>query len=400
MIMMERSIYLDNSATTYTDPEVLAEMLPYFGGVYGNASSQHFFGRDALKAVDTAREQVAKAIGCKPSEVYFTSGGTESDNWAIKGIAHAHSDKGRHIITSVIEHPAVRNTCKALEKEGFEVTYLPVDNEGFISLQDLENAIRKDTILITIMYANNEMGAVQPIKEIGEIAKKHSVAFHTDAVQAVGNLPIDVVKDKIDLLSMSGHKFYGPKGVGVLYKRNGLKIARFMDGGEQERNLRASTINTPAIVGIGKAIELAVANMEKNNAHIAKLRDYFVAQALEKIDDIYYNGPKDTSKRLPSNANFSFEYIEGESILMRLDMAGIAVSSGSACSSGSLEPSYVLLSIGVPIEVAHGSIRFSFGKNNTMEEVDYTVEELVKTVKVLRELSPLVKVIKGEDKYV
>ncbi|MDE5549221.1 MAG: aminotransferase class V-fold PLP-dependent enzyme, partial [Clostridia bacterium] len=316
-MMMERSIYLDNSATTYTDPEVLAEMLPYFGGVYGNASSQHFFGRDALKAVDTAREKVAKAIGCKPSEVYFTSGGTESDNWAIKGIAHAHSDKGRHIITSVIEHPAVRNTCKALEKEGFEVTYLPVDNEGFISLQDLENAIRKDTILITIMYANNEMGAVQPIKEIGEIAKKHSVVFHTDAVQAVGNLPIDVVKDKIDLLSMSGHKFYGPKGVGVLYKRNGLKIARFMDGGEQERNLRASTINTPAIVGIGKAIELAVANMEKNNAHIAKLRDYFVSQVLEKIDDIYYNGPKDTSKRLPSNANFSFEYIEGESILMR-----------------------------------------------------------------------------------
>lgn len=398
--MQSRSIYLDNSATTYTDPEVLAEMLPYFGQVYGNASSQHFYGRDALKAVDNAREQIAKAIGCKPSEIYFTSGGTESDNWAIKGIARAHADKGRHIITSVIEHPAVIKTCNALEKEGFEVTYLPVDSEGIISIDALEKAIRKDTTLISIMYANNEMGAIQPIREIGEIAKKYSVIFHTDAVQAVGNLPIDVAANNIDLLSMSGHKFYGPKGVGVLYKRNGLKIARFMDGGEQERNLRASTINTPAIVGIGKAIELAVRNMSENNKHIASLRDYFVSQVLDKIEDIYFNGPKDMTKRLPSNANFSFEYIEGESILMRLDMAGIAVSSGSACSSGSLEPSYVLLSIGVPIEVAHGSIRFSFGKNNTKEEVDYTVEQLVNTVKALRELSPLVKMIKGEEKYV
>lgn len=397
---MQRSIYLDNSATTYTDPEVLEEMLPYFTQEYGNASSQHFFGREALKAVDKARERVAKAIGCKPSEVYFTSGGTESDNWAIKGIAHAHSDKGRHIITSVIEHPAVIKTCNALEKEGFEVTYLPVDGEGFISLDALENAIRKDTVLISIMTANNEMGAIQPISEIGAIAKRHGVYFHTDAVQAIGNVPIDVVKDNIDLLSMSGHKFYGPKGVGVLYKRNGLKIGRFMDGGEQERNLRASTINTPAIVGMGKAIEMAVENMSKNNAHIASLRDRFVAQVLDKIDSIYYNGPKDTSKRLPSNANFSFEYIEGESILMHLDMAGIAVSSGSACSSGSLEPSYVLLSIGVPIEVAHGSIRFSFGKNNTQDEVDYTVDVLVETVRKLREMSPLFKVFKGEDKYV
>lgn len=397
---MQRSIYLDNSATTYTDPEVLEEMLPYFTQEYGNASSQHFFGREALKAVDKARERVAKAIGCKPSEVYFTSGGTESDNWAIKGIAHAHSDKGRHIITSVIEHPAVIKTCNALEKEGFEVTYLPVDGEGFISLDALENAIRKDTVLISIMTANNEMGAIQPISEIGAIAKRHGVYFHTDSVQAIGNVPIDVVKDNVDLLSMSGHKFYGPKGVGVLYKRNGLKIGRFMDGGEQERNLRASTINTPAIVGMGKAIEMAVENMSKNNAHIASLRDRFVAQVLDKIDSIYYNGPKDTLKRLPSNANFSFEYIEGESILMHLDMAGIAVSSGSACSSGSLEPSYVLLSIGVPIEVAHGSIRFSFGKNNTEDEVDYTVDALVETVRKLREMSPLFKVIKGEDKYV
>ncbi|MDE7070891.1 MAG: cysteine desulfurase NifS [Clostridia bacterium] len=385
----DRCIYLDNSATTYTDPRVIEEMLPYFGQVYGNASSQHFMGRQALKAVDEARAKIAKAIGAKPSEIYFTSGGTESDNWAIKGIAHAKADKGKHIITSCIEHPAVMKTCESLQKQGFEITYLPVNNEGIINLDDLQNAIKEDTILITIMTANNEMGAIQPFKEVGAIAKSKGIVFHTDAVQAIGNVPIDVVKDNIDLLSMSGHKFYGPKGIGVLYKRNGLKIERFMDGGEQERNLRASTINTPAIVGMGKAIEIAVEDMAKNNAHISEIRDYFVKEVIANIDDIYYNGPKDNSKRLPSNANFSFKYIEGESILMRLDMAGIAVSSGSACSSGSLEPSYVLLSIGVPIEVAHGSIRFSFGKNNTLEEAKYTVEKLVQTVDVLRKMSPL-----------
>ncbi|MDE5755537.1 MAG: cysteine desulfurase NifS [Clostridia bacterium] len=385
----DRCIYLDNSATTYTDPRVLEEMLPYFGQVFGNASSQHFLGREALKAVDEARAKVAKAIGAKPSEIYFTSGGTESDNWAIKGIAMARADKGKHIITSCIEHPAVMKTCESLEKQGFEITYLPVDNEGIISLDDLQKAIREDTILISIMTANNEMGAIQPFAEIGAIAKSKGIVFHTDAVQAVGNVPIDVVKDNIDLLSMSGHKFYGPKGVGVLYKRNGLKIGRFMDGGEQERNLRASTINTPAIVGMGKAIEIAVEDLQKNNKHISEIRDYFVKEVIENIDEIYYNGPKDNSKRLPSNANFSFKYIEGESILMHLDMAGIAVSSGSACSSGSLEPSYVLLSIGVPIEVAHGSIRFSFGKNNTLEEAKYTVEKLVQTVETLRKMSPL-----------
>lgn len=395
-----KSIYLDNSATTYTDSEVLKEMLPYFGEIYGNASSQHFFGRDALKAVDKARQQVAKAIGCNPNEIYFTSGGTESDNWAIKGMALAHQDKGKHIITSCIEHPAVIKTCKALEKQGFEVTYLKVDNEGFISLDELEKAIRKDTILISIMTANNEVGTLQPIRQIGEIAHKHGVVFHTDAVQAVGNVPINVVEDNIDMLSMSGHKFYGPKGVGVLYKRNGLRIGRFMDGGEQERNMRASTINTPAIVGLGKAIEMAVENMQKNNEHIRQVRDYFVKEVQSRISDIYFNGPKDMSKRLSGNANFSFEFIEGESILMLLDMAGIAVSSGSACSSGSLEPSYVLLSIGVPIEVAHGTIRFSFGKSNTMEEAKYTVEKLVETVNRLREMSPLFKTVKGEEKYV
>ncbi len=385
----DKFIYLDNSATTYTDPRVIEDMLPYFGEIYGNASSQHFMGRKALKAVDEARSKIAKAIGAKPSEIYFTSGGTESDNWAIKGIAQSKADKGKHIITSCIEHPAVMKTCESLQKQGYEVTYLPVDNEGIISLDDLQNAIREDTILISIMTANNEMGAIQPFREIGAIAKSRGIVFHTDAVQAVGNVPIDVVKDNIDLLSMSGHKFYGPKGVGVLYKRNGLKIGRFMDGGEQERNLRASTINTPAIVGMGRAIEIAVEDMKKNNAHISEIRDYFVKEVIANIDEIYYNGPKDNAKRLPSNANFSFKYIEGESILMHLDMAGIAVSSGSACSSGSLEPSYVLLSIGVPIEVAHGSIRFSFGKNNTIEEAKYTVEKLVKTVEILRKMSPL-----------
>ena len=395
-----KEIYLDHSATTYTDPIVLQEMLPYFTEVFGNASSQHKAGRESLKAVDVARERIAKAIGCLPSEVYFTSGGSESDNWAIKGMAEMHKDKGNHIITTKIEHPAVIQTCKALEKQGFEVTYLDVDSEGIISTKQLEDAITEHTILISVMFANNEMGAIQPIAEIGEIAKKHKIAFHTDAVQAVGNVPIDVKAMNIDMLSMSGHKFYGPKGVGVLYKRNGLRIGKFMDGGEQERNMRAGTINTPAIVGMGKAIELAVEGMQANNEHIAKLRDYFVSQVLEKIPHIYFNGPKDMSKRLANNASFSFEYVEGESILMRLDMQGIRVSSGSACSSGSLEPSYVMLSIGVPIEIAHGTIRFSFGKSNTMEQTQYVIDQLVSIIDNLRDMSPLFKEIKGEKIYV
>lgn len=397
---MERRIYLDNSATTYTDKEVLQKMLPYFSEVYGNGSSQHFFGREALVAIDEAREKVAKAIGAKPTEIYFTSGGTESDNWAIKGAAHALREKGNHIITTAIEHPAVIKTCQALEKEGFEVTYLPVDSEGFVTAEQVEKAITDKTILISVMTANNEIGTIEPIREIGAVAKAHKILFHTDAVQAVGNVPIDVVKDNIDMLSISAHKFYGPKGVGVLYKRNGVKIGRFMDGGEQERNMRASTLNTPGIVGLGAAIEIAVRDMEKNNKHVAELRDYFVKELLANVKDIKYNGPVDTSRRLPSNANFSFEYIEGESILMSLDLEGIAVSSGSACSSGSLEPSYVLLSVGVPIELAHGSIRFSFGKNNTMEEVKYTLEKLYAIVARLREMSPLFKEFKGEQKYV
>lgn len=397
---MERRIYLDNSATTYTDKEVLEKMLPYFSEVYGNGSSQHFFGRDALVAIDEAREKVAKAIGARPTEIYFTSGGTESDNWAIKGAAHALKAKGNHIITTVIEHPAVIQTCKSLEREGFEVTYLPVDEEGFVTAEQVEKAITDKTVLISVMTANNEVGTIEPIREIGAVAKAHKILFHTDAVQAVGNVPIDVVKDNIDMLSMSAHKFYGPKGIGVLYKRNGVRIERFMDGGEQERNMRASTLNTPGIVGIGAAIEKAVADMEKNNAHVAKLRDRFVGEVMKNIPDVRFNGTKDMNRRLASNANFSFEYIEGESILMSLDLAGIAVSSGSACSSGSLEPSYVLLSLGVPIELAHGSIRFSFGKSNTEEEVEYTLKKLYEVVARLREMSPLFKKFEGEQKYV
>ena len=291
-------------------------------------------------------------------------------------------------------------TCKKLEKEGFKVTYLPVTEEGFVTAKQVEEAITDKTILISVMSANNEVGTIEPIREIGAVAKVHKILFHTDAVQAVGNVPIDVVKDNIDILSMSAHKFYGPKGVGVLYKRNGVKIERFMDGGEQERNMRASTLNTPGIVGMGYAIEKAVRDMEKNNAHIASLRDYFVKKVIANISDVRYNGTEDTSRRLASNANFSFEYIEGESILMSLDLAGIAVSSGSACSSGSLEPSYVLLSLGVPIELAHGSIRFSFGKDNTMEETEYTLKKLYEVVARLREMSPLFKKFEGEQKYV
>lgn len=392
-------VYLDHSATTYTDKEVLNEMMPYFTEIYGNGSSQHSFGRDAITAIDRARETIAKCINAKASEIYFTSGGTESDNWAIKGTAYSHKDKGNHIISSKIEHPAAIQSLKSLEKEGFEVTYLDVSKEGIIDINQLESAITDKTILITIMMANNEMGAIQPIAEIGKIAKEHKIAFHTDAVQAAGALEIDVNKLNVDMLSMSAHKFYGPKGVGILYKRNGLKIKRFMDGGEQERNLRAGTLNTAGIVGASKALEIACRDMDKNNKHIAELRDYFVENVKSKITDILYNGPKDNSKRLPNNASFSFVYIEGESILMLMDMEGIAVSSGSACSSGSLEPSYVMLSIGVPIEIAHGTIRFSFGKSNTKEQVDFVIDKLVEIVNKLRKMSPLFKGMKGDIEY-
>ncbi len=393
-------IYFDHSATTPTSKEVLEEMLPFFCDIYGNGSSQHFHGREAGKYIDIARRQVADAIGCKAGEIYFTSGGTESDNWAIRGVLEGYKAKGKHIITTCIEHPAMIKTLESLQKNGnADVTFLSVDSEGFISLDELKKAIRPDTVLISVMTANNEIGTIQDIKAIGAIAKENNIIFHTDAVQAIGNVKIDVKEMSIDLLSMSAHKFYGPKGVGVLYRRNGIKMGSYMTGGEQERNMRAGTLNTPGIVGCGKAIEIAVRDMEKNNKYVSGLRDYFVAQLESEIDSIYYNGTK-SDKRLASNANFSFEFIEGESLLLRLDLAGISVSSGSACSSGSLEPSYVLLATGRAIELAHGSLRFSFGKHNTKEEIDYCVQSLVKIVHDLRELSPLFLIKKGENKYV
>lgn len=391
-------VYLDHAATTYTDPGVFEAMKPYFCEVFGNASSLHGFGREAAKAVDRARGQVAKALGCKPSEVYFTSGGTESDNWALKGIMQANQDKGRHLITTKIEHHAVLHACEQLEKQGFEVTYLDVDETGKIGLEQLEAAIRPDTVLVSVMAANNEVGTIQPIGEIGTICKKHGVLFHTDAVQAVGSLPLNVVEQKIDLLSLSAHKFYGPKGIGALYVKNGTRLDKLIIGGAQERSMRGGTTNTPGIVGLGEAITRAVADLDQNTAHVRSLRDHLIARIQKEIPDVRLNGhPTD---RLPNNANFSFEYVEGESILMTLDLKGIAVSSGSACTSGSLDPSHVLLAMGVPVELAHGSIRFTFGKRNTLEETDYTVDVLKDTLKNLRAMSPLFNPQRGEINYV
>ena len=391
-------VYLDHAATTYTDPEVFEAMKPYFCEVFGNASSLHGFGREAAKAVDKARGQVAAALGCKPSEVYFTSGGTESDNWALKGIMHAHTDKGRHLITSKIEHHAVLHACEQLEKEGFEVTYVDVDETGKIRLDQLEAAIRPDTVLVSVMAANNEVGTVQPIGEIAKLCKAKGALFHTDAVQAVGSLPLNVSEQGIDLLSLSAHKFYGPKGVGALIVRNGVRLDKLIIGGAQERSMRGGTTNTPGIVGLGEAIARAVGGMEENNAHVRALRDHFIDRVQKEIPDLRLNGhPTD---RLPNNVNFSFEYVEGESILMTLDLKGIAVSSGSACTSGSLDPSHVLLAMGVPVELAHGSIRFTFGRRNTLEETDYTVEVLKETLQNLRAMSPLFNPQRGEIKHV
>lgn len=390
-------VYLDNSATTYTDREVLQEMLPYFNEIYGNASSQHTFGQNAMHAVDRARAQVAKAINAKENEIYFTSGGTESDNWAIKGLAYAHSDRGNHIITSVIEHPAVLNACKYLQKDGYEVTYLAVDKEGFIDTKKLEAAITDKTILISIMACNNEIGSIQPIEEIGRIAKERKIIFHTDAVQALGSMNIDVKAMNIDSLSLSAHKFYGPKGIGALYIRNGLKIDRYQSGGGQERGMRAGTYNTPAIVGLGKAIEMAVSDRDSKNMKIKALRDYLVDKVTE-IPYVIYNGPREN--RMVNNASFSFEFVEGEAMLLNLDIEGIAASSGSACSSGSLEASHVLIAIGLEPVTAQGTIRFSLGKDNTKEEIDYTIDIIKKSVKRLREMSPLFNETKGEPIYV
>ena len=382
-----KTIYFDNNATTQTDEEVLKAMLPYFVENYGNPSSIYKIGRENRKAVEEARKKVATALNCEPDEIYFTSGGSEADNTAIRGIAYQYQKKGNHIITSKIEHPAVLETCKQLEKEGFEVTYVGVKENGILDLEELKSAIKATTILISVMFANNEIGTIQPIQEIGEIAQKHHIFFHTDAVQAVGSVSIDVKALHIDALSLSAHKFYGPKGIGALYMKKGIQFGKLINGGHQEKNKRAGTENVPGIVGLGKAIELAYENLEEHNKTIQALRDYYVAQVEEKIPYIHING--DRKKRLPGNSNISFRFIEGEGLLLNLDLKGICASSGSACTSGSLDPSHVLLAIGLPHEIAHGSLRISIGKYNTKEEIDYVVENLVEIVGRLREMSPL-----------
>ena len=380
-------IYMDNAATTAVSPEVLQAMLPYFTDIYGNPSSIHSTGRDARRAVDAARKQVAAAIGAQPTEIYFTAGGSESDNWAIKGTAFAKRAKGNHIITSQIEHHAVLHTCAWLEKQGFEVTYLPVDEFGRVRVEDVEKAITDKTILISIMAANNEIGTLQPITEIGKLAKSRGILFHTDAVQAMGAIPIDVNAMNIDMLSMSGHKFHGPKGIGVLYVRKGVHPDIFMHGGAQERGQRAGTENLAGIVGIGKAIELATQNLEANAARMSRLRDKLIDGILAEIPDVRLNGHR--TERLPNNVNVSIRYIEGEAMLLRLDLAGIAGSSGSACTSGSLDPSHVLLAIGLPHEIAHGSLRLSLGTDTTEEQVDEVLRVLPGIVKDLRAMSVL-----------
>lgn len=395
---MRKMIYADNAATTKIAPAVLDAMMPYLTEEYGNASSLYEHGSRARQGVEKARQQVADAIGALPREIYFTAGGSEADNWAIKGVAHAMAKKGKkHIISTKFEHHAVLHTLKALEKEGFEVTLLEVHENGVVRVEELAAAIREDTGLVTVMYANNEIGTVQPITEIGELCKEKKIIFHTDAVQAVGNLPIDVKAQNIDLLSMSGHKFHGPKGIGALYIRRGLIIPNLIDGGAQEFGRRAGTENTPGIVGMGAAIELAVSTMEERAKKCREISDYIIDNAL-KIERSRLNG--DRVKRLPGNVNMCFEGIEGESLLLMLDLKGICASSGSACTSGSLDPSHVLLSIGLKHEVAHGSLRLSFSDENTLEEAKYIVEQLGPIVDRLRMMSPLWMHIKEEEKNV
>lgn len=378
-------IYFDNAATTKLDDEVLKEMMSYLTNMYGNASAIYELGRESRKAVEDAREKVAKALNCEVGEVYFTSCGSESDNTAIKGIAKANKEKGNHIITSKIEHPAVIETCEQLKKEGFEITYIGVDEKGIVDLEEIKRAIKPTTILISIMFANNEIGTIQPINEIGKIAKEHEIVFHTDAVQAVGNVRIDVKDMNIDSLSLSGHKFYGPKGVGVLYVKRGIEFQNFINGGHQERNKRAGTENVAGIVGIGKAIELAYQNLDKHNKKITELRDYFINQIIKKIPKVKVNG--DMASRLPGNANISFEGVDAEGLLLNLDLKKICASSGSACSAGSLEPSRVLLAIGLEKEIAKSSLRVTIGKYNTKEEVDYLIESLEEIVARLRKIN-------------
>ena len=382
-----KRIYMDNAATTRVTEPVFEAMRPYFCEIFGNPSSVHAFGREARKAVEQARRQVAAALGAQAGEIYFTGSGTEADNWALRGAAYAQKARGRHIITTQIEHHAVLHAAEQLEKEGFEVTYLPVDGDGVVSLEALEKALRPDTTLVSIMAANNEIGAIQPIREAAKLAKAHGALFHTDAVQAIGCVPIDVKADGIDLLSLSGHKFHAPKGVGALYIRSGVKLQRLIYGGAQEKTQRGGTENVASIVGMGKAIELAMKSMESRNAYVSNLRDRLIEGILQRIPETRLNGHR--TQRLSGNANVSIRYIEGEALLLSLDMQGIAGSSGSACTSGSLDPSHVLLAIGLPHEIAHGSLRLSLSEENTAEEVDYTINALVEIVERLRAMSPL-----------
>lgn len=394
-----KNVYMDYAATTYVKPEVLEEMMPFFTEKYGNPSSFYGISRETKMAIDKARNRVAKALNCDLNEVYFTGGGSEADNWAIKGIASAHRKKGNHIITTKIEHHAVLHTCEYLEKQGFEVTYLNVDKEGFIDLEELKNAITDKTILVSIMFANNEIGTIQPIKEIGKICRERKFFFHTDAVQAVGNIPIDVKEMNIDLLSLAGHKIYGPKGIGALYIRKGVRIDNLIHGGGQERARRAGTENTPSVVGLGKAIELATENLEEHNKKLVVLRDKLI-DGLLKVPHTRLNGPRG-DKRLPGNVNITFEFIEGESILLSLDFEGVCASSGSACTSGSLDPSHVLLAIGLPHELAHGSLRLTLGDGSTEEDVDYVLDVVPPIIERLRNMSPLWEdfIKKGEKYY-
>ena len=395
---MNHKIYMDHAATTAVKEEVLQEMLPYFSQIYGNPSSIHSFGRDAKRAIEVARDKVAKALGANPSEIFFTAGGSESDNWAVKGVAYANRKKGNHIITTAIEHHAVLDTCKYLEKNGFQITYLPVDKYGLITAQQVTDAITEKTILITVMYANNEIGVIQPIQEIGKIAKEKGIYFHTDAVQAIGAIPVSISDLHVDFLSLAAHKFYGPKGIGALYIRRGVQLETLIHGGAQERNKRAGTENLPGIVGLGKAIEIAVNQLDSYSSHVQHLRDRLITEVMNKVSNVRLNGHP--TKRLPGNVNFSIEYIEGESLLLSLDMKGIAASSGSACTSGSLDPSHVLLAIGLPHEIAHGSLRLTLGEENTDEDVDYCVEVIPGIVNRLREMSPLFLQTKGDLKNV
>lgn len=383
----KRLIYLDNAATTRTAPEVVEAMLPYFTELYGNPSSVYEFSQKSREAITGAREIIARSLGAKTEEIYFTAGGSESDNWAMKAAAEAYRGKGNHIITSKIEHHAVLHTGDWLEKQGFEVTYLDVDENGTIKLEELKKAIRPTTILISIMFANNEIGTIQPVKEIGEIAKEHGIVFHTDAVQAFGQLPVNVDDLHIDMLSSSAHKLNGPKGIGFLYIRKGVKIRSFVHGGAQERKRRAGTENVPGIVGYGAAVERAMRTMEERTARERELRDYLIGRVLREVPYTRLNGHR--TNRLPNNANFSFQFIEGESLLIMLDMDGICGSSGSACTSGSLDPSHVLLAIGLPHEIAHGSLRLTLSEETTKEELDYVVDSIKKIVEKLRNMSPL-----------